>query len=69
MGKLNELNETATNVEIDALSVNRGIKDGVFKLLFEKPENAAELYHALTGVKCDPNEIQIFTITTLYRVV
>ena len=43
----------------------REIKDGVFKLLFEKPENAAELYYALTGIKCDPKEIQIITISTI----
>ncbi len=43
---------------------NREIKDGVFKLLFESPENAAELYYALTGIKCSPEEIQIITITT-----
>ena len=40
------------------------MKDGVFKLLFENPENAAELYYALTGIKCDPDEIRIITITT-----
>jgi len=44
--------------------VNRQIKDGVFKLLFEKPENAAELYYALTGIACLPSEIQIITLTT-----
>ncbi|MDR2167427.1 MAG: Rpn family recombination-promoting nuclease/putative transposase [Clostridiales bacterium] len=44
--------------------VNREIKDGVFKLLFEKPENAAELYYALTGEKCRPEDIQIITLET-----
>ena len=47
----------------DTPSANREIKDGVFKLLFEKPENAAELYYALTGIKCHPSEIQIITLT------
>ena len=45
--------------------VRRKIKDGVFKLLFEKPENAAELYYALTDIKCDSKEIQIITISTI----
>jgi uncharacterized protein YerC len=45
--------------------VNREIKDGVFKLLFENKENAAELYYALSGIKCSPDEIQIITITTV----
>jgi len=53
------------DVEHDTPSANREIKDGVFKLLFEKPENAAELYYALTGIKCHPDEIQIITITTV----
>jgi len=50
--------------ELDIVSANRQIKDGVFKLLFEIPENAAELYYALKDEKCNPNEIQIITITT-----
>ena len=50
--------------EVDTLSANREIKDGVFKLLFEIPENAAELYSALKGIECSPDEIQIITITT-----
>ena len=37
-------------VETDSPSTNREIKDGVFKLLFEIPENAAELYSALKGM-------------------
>ena len=53
------------DVETDTPSVNREIKDGVFKLLFEIPENAAELYSALKGVPCSPDEIQIITITTI----
>jgi len=48
----------------DASSANREIKDGVFKLLFEIPENAAELYSALKDEACSPDEIQIITITT-----
>lgn len=46
------------------MSVNREIKDGVFRLLFDDPEKAAELYFALSGDKCSPNEIMIITITT-----
>jgi len=52
------------NAEHDTASANREIKDGVFKLLFEIPENAAELYSALKNVECSPNDIQIITITT-----
>ena len=43
-------------------TANRNIKDGVFRLLFAIKENAAELYYALTGIKCSPDEIQIITI-------
>jgi len=50
--------------ELDIVLANRQIKDGVFKLLFEIPENAAELYSALKDEECNPNEIQIITITT-----
>jgi len=53
------------DIKLDTTSVNRQIKDGVFRLLFENPENAAELYYALTEIKCSPNEIQIITITTV----
>ena len=49
---------------MDTPSANREIKDGVFKLLFEIPENAAELYSALKGIEHSPDEIQIITITT-----
>ena len=49
----------------DALSANREIKDGVFRLLFDNPENAAELYSALKGADCSPDEIQIITLTTI----
>jgi len=52
------------NAEHDTTSANREIKDGVFKLLFENPENAAELYSALKGIECSSNDIQIITITT-----
>jgi len=49
----------------DAPLANREIKDGVFRLLFDNPENAAELYSALKGVDCSPDEIQIITLTTI----
>jgi hypothetical protein len=52
------------DAEFDIVSVNRQIKDGVFRLLFDNPENAAELYYALTGDRCSPDEIIIITITT-----
>ena len=55
---------TATKPEPDASPVNRQIKDGIFRLLFETPDNAAELYYALTGIECSPDEILIITITT-----
>jgi hypothetical protein len=42
--------------------VNRNYKDGVFKLLFKEPEKAAELYYALTGIKCKPEEIEVITL-------
>jgi len=50
--------------EPDTPPVNREIKDGVFKLLFENKENAAELYYVLTGIECKPEEIEIITLTT-----
>ena len=56
---------TSLDKELDVTSANREIKDGIFKLLFEKSENAAELYYALTGIKCSPDEIQIITLTTI----
>jgi len=52
------------NDELDAVSANRQIKDGVFRLPFDSKENAAELYYALTEIKCEPDEVQIITITT-----
>jgi hypothetical protein len=42
--------------------VNRNYKDGVFKLLFKERERAAELYYALTGIKCQPEEIEVITL-------
>ena len=63
--KTTESNTNFNNTAHDTPSTNRQIKDGVFKLLFEKPENAAELYYALTGIECSPDEIQIITITTI----
>jgi len=66
VGELDPENRnTMVDAETDTPSVNREIKDGVFKLLFEIPENAAELYSALKGVPCSPDEIQIITITTI----
>lgn len=50
--------------EFETISANRQIKDGVFRLLFDDPEKAAELYYALSGDKCTTDEIQIITITT-----
>ena len=50
---------------LDYSSANRNIKDGVFRLLFAINENTAELYYALTGTKCSPDEVQIITITTI----
>ena len=58
------IEEATISENVDAPLANREIKDGVFRLLFGKPENAAELYHALTGIECRPDEIQIITITT-----
>jgi len=52
------------NENTDAVSVNRQIKDGVFRLLFDEPEKAAELYNALSGDNCTPDEVMIVTITT-----
>ena len=54
----------STNEDFESTSVNRQIKDGVFRLLFDNPENAAELYNALSGDVCTPDEVQIITITT-----
>ena len=66
MSQLDYENESQMlTTEIDSASVSREIKDGVFKLLFEIPENAAELYSALKGAPCSPDEIQIITITTI----
>jgi len=44
---------------------NREIKDGVFKIFFENPENAAELYSAIEGTPCSPEEIEIITIMAI----
>ena len=57
-------NYEPTDEELDTPPANRKIKDGIFKLLFETPENAAELYYALTDTPCSPDEILIITITT-----
>ena len=55
---------TRPDKNMDPPSAKREIKDGVFRLLFETPENTVELYYALKGIKCSPNEIQIITLTT-----
>jgi len=62
---ISEIKNQTTNKTSDTPSANREIKDGVFKLLFENKENAAELYYALTGIECTPDEIKIITITTV----
>ena len=49
----------------DVPHANRNIKDGVFRLLFGEPENAAELYYALSGIKCTPDEVEIITLTAV----
>ena len=51
--------------ELDTLPTNRQIKDGVFRLLYDNPENAAELYRSLTGEECGPHEVSIITITNV----
>ena len=56
--------EAPNNAEFESISVNRQIKDGVFRMLFDDPEKAAELYYALSGELCSHDEIQIVTITT-----
>ena len=61
--KLKGESTTIAKEGLNTPSVNREIKDGIFKLLFEKPENAAELYYVLTGIECRPDEIQIITLT------
>jgi len=56
--------DVSANSEFETISANRQIKDGIFRLLFDNEERAAELYYALSGDKCSPDEIQIITITT-----
>jgi hypothetical protein len=62
--KLDNKKTAMPDGELDTPSANREIKDGVFRLLFDNPDNAAELYYALTGNVCKPDEIDIITITT-----
>ena len=57
--------DAPSNRGFNTTSANREIKDGMFRLLFDTQENAAELYYALTGIKCRPNEVQIITIMTV----
>ena len=58
------MGDISNNAEFDTIPANRQIKDGVFRLLFDDKERAAELYNALSGETCSPDEIQIITITT-----
>ena len=51
--------------EYGAVLANREIKDGLFRLIFENPECAAELYTSITDEPCTPDEVQIITITTV----
>jgi len=62
--ELDSTNENLVVNDDESQSANKKIKDGVFKLLFEVPENAAELYSALKDEKCSPEDVQIFTLTT-----
>ena len=41
---------------------NREVKSDVFTALFSEPENAAQLYTALSGVETSPGEIEITTL-------
>ena len=40
---------SSNSAGLDTIPANRQIKDGVFRLLFDDPEKAAELYYALSG--------------------
>ena len=65
MSKLEfEREKAMAGIETKVPSANREIKDGMFKLLFEIPENAAELYSDLKGEECSPEDVLIFTLTT-----
>ena len=59
------MDDSSINTGFDNPPVNRQVKDGIFRLLFENPKNAAELYYALSGDKCSSDEIMIITITTV----
>ncbi|MCL1986966.1 MAG: hypothetical protein FWG64_03220 [Firmicutes bacterium] len=43
-------------------TAKREIKDGLFKIIFSIPKNAATLYSALHNEPCTPQDIQLFTI-------
>ena len=51
------MSEERTNV-----NSNREVKSDVFTTLFSEPENAAQLYTALSGVETSPGEIEITTL-------
>jgi len=52
----------ATNKKSTA---NRELKDGVFKMLLEHPEELAKLYTSLTGIPCTAADIQIFSLNMI----
>lgn len=41
---------------------NRNYKDSIFRLLFNDPERAAELYYAFFKQKCDPKSVRLLTL-------
>ena len=54
---------TDTIVKPTGYRVHRNYKDGLFRLLFSKKEDALELYNALNGSSYkDPELIEITTI-------
>ena len=57
---MNENNKEKENK--DKVLVNRSYKASVFGMLFEDRENAAELYYALSGIKCKVSEVIILTL-------
>ena len=46
----------------DTTPPNRELKDGVLRYLLSDPENAAEVYNAVTGDSCIPDEVDILTM-------
>ena len=47
---------------MDKGSHNKNYKDGVFRLLFNEPKAASELYYALTCERCDEKDIELITL-------